>query len=356
MDHEGCSQVFEPNVGVNAGQGLVKHVLASWALPLADALRDCGEDSHLLFKQVRIDIEAAKVPGSTIPSRSLDEAWELATVVTGDRLIGLKIAPHVRASTFDAVGYAIYASVTLGDSIERIRNYFRILSGAATIRICRQNDALELHLMPNYDGGSAARAVGLSAALVKIWRDMYRLDFAPAGLRLFAPAGGYTKDEQVRLEAHFGCAVDSSSGGIAIAITHKDSIARLRAANAGLAERLDGIAWDFAQHLQGNTLADRVMLEAVQHFPSGKTTLNDIAYELNMAPRTLQRRLVEEGASFQNVVDTARRRLADAYLKAGDKTPKMMAYLLGFSDVSHFSRAVKGWFGRTPGELIHSRL
>jgi len=347
--------VSDPRLGPDLDQDRVKYVLASWALPLADALEEQGEDSRLLFKQVRIDIEAARVPGSTIPSRSLDGAWELAATVTADRLIGLRLGQHVHPGTFDAVGYAIYASVTLEDSIERIRNYFRILSGAATIKITRTDSGLELELVPNYEGGSAARAVGLTAALVKMWRDMYRPDFAPQLVRLFAPAGGYTASENDRLAAHFGCPVDTSSASIAIGVSGKDAVARLRAANAGLAQRLDGIAWDFAQHLQGSSLGNRVMLEVVQHFPSGKTTLNDIALELKMAPRTLQRRLAHEGVSFQDLVDTARRRLADAYLKAGDKPPKMMAYLLGFSDVSHFSRAVKSWFGKTPGELLADR-
>lgn len=345
----------DPRLGPDLDQDRVKYVLASWALPLADALEEQGEDSRLLFKQVRIDIEAARVPGSTIPSRSLDEAWELAATVTADRLIGLRMGQHVHPGTFDAVGYAIYASVTLEDSIERIRNYFRILSGAATIKITRTDSGLELELVPNYEGGSAARAVGLTAALVKMWRDMYRPDFAPQLVRLFAPAGGYTASENDRLAAHFGCPVDTSSASIAIGVSGKDAVARLRAANAGLAQRLDGIAWDFAQHLQGSSLGNRVMLEVVQHFPSGKTTLNDIALELKMAPRTLQRRLAHEGASFQDLVDTACRRLAEAYLRAADKTPKMMACLLGFSDVSHFSRAVKIWFGRTPGELMSDR-
>jgi AraC-like DNA-binding protein len=70
------------------------------------------------------------------------------------------------------------------------------------------------------------------------------------------------------------------------------------------------------------------------------------------APRTVRRRLADEGASFQDLADTAHRRLAEAYLRAADEPPKIMAYLLGFSDVSRFSHAVKVWIGKAPGAFL----
>jgi AraC-like DNA-binding protein len=344
--------VSDPAFGLGYGRGRVNQVLASWALPLADALDELGEDAETLFKQVRIDLEAAQIPGSRIPTRALDEAWELAVAVTGDRMIGLRMSQHVHPGTFDAVGYAIYASLTLADSCERIRNYFRVLSSAAVITVDRTPERLKLDIAPTYAEVSPARALGLLATLVKIWREMYRQDFAPLRVELIAPADGYTEAEIERLLSHFGCPIDIGSTSLSVTVTSKDAQARLRTANAGLAQRLDAIALDFAQQLENDSLGDRVMLEVIQHLPSGKTSLNDIAYELKLAPRTLQRRLAEEGVSFQTLLDNARRRLAEAYLQAGDKSPKMMAYLLGFSDVSHFSRAVKVWFGKTPGQML----
>ena len=65
---------------------------------------------------------------------------------------------------------------------------------------------------------------------------------------------------------------------------------------------------------------------------------------------TLQRRLQEEGSSFQQLLDDTRRDLAVQHLAQPDLAPLEIAYLLGFADPSNFYRAFKRWFGVTPGE------
>ena len=69
-----------------------------------------------------------------------------------------------------------------------------------------------------------------------------------------------------------------------------------------------------------------------------------------MSPRTLQRRLGAEGTSFQDVVDSVREELARIYMAdtARKYTVGELAYLLGFSEISAFTRAFKRWTGLTP--------
>jgi AraC-like DNA-binding protein len=69
-----------------------------------------------------------------------------------------------------------------------------------------------------------------------------------------------------------------------------------------------------------------------------------------MSARSLQRRLREEGTTFRNLVDEVRRDLAQDYI--GDPGISLMevAFVLGFSVYSSFSRAYKRWTGMSPGE------
>ena len=67
-----------------------------------------------------------------------------------------------------------------------------------------------------------------------------------------------------------------------------------------------------------------------------------------MSGRTLQRRLSEQGYSFQNLVDESRRQLAEQLLQQTDYSLAEVSFMTGFSEQSAFTRAFKRWAGQTP--------
>ena len=67
-----------------------------------------------------------------------------------------------------------------------------------------------------------------------------------------------------------------------------------------------------------------------------------------MSGRTLQRRLADRGATYQSLVDEARRQLAEKLLRDTGYSLAEVAYLTGFSEQSAFTRAFKRWAGQTP--------
>lgn len=69
---------------------------------------------------------------------------------------------------------------------------------------------------------------------------------------------------------------------------------------------------------------------------------------LNFSARTLQRRLAEEGVTFQALVDRALKDAASRYLGNANLAIGEVAYLVGFSEPAPFHRAFKRWFGVTP--------
>jgi AraC-like DNA-binding protein len=74
-----------------------------------------------------------------------------------------------------------------------------------------------------------------------------------------------------------------------------------------------------------------------------------------MSPRTLGRRLAEEGTTFSELLDDLRRQLALRYVGTETHGLSEVAFLLGFSDVAAFYRAFKRWTGRTPLQYRHSQ-
>ncbi len=87
----------------------------------------------------------------------------------------------------------------------------------------------------------------------------------------------------------------------------------------------------------------------------GKVSLEDVAAELQLPPRTLQRRLEELGLNFRLMVDSVRSSQAQHYLSETEMTLVELASALGFADHASFNRAFKRWTGLSPGAFRRSR-
>jgi len=89
---------------------------------------------------------------------------------------------------------------------------------------------------------------------------------------------------------------------------------------------------------------------------NGQPTLQQIAPRLHMSPRTLHRRLDDEGTSFRHVLTEVRRELAARHLTERRLGVSEIAFLLGFSEPSAFHRAFKRWTGHAPLAFRESAL
>jgi AraC-like DNA-binding protein len=80
----------------------------------------------------------------------------------------------------------------------------------------------------------------------------------------------------------------------------------------------------------------------------GIRSVDDIAANFNISVRTLQRKLKSEKTSFQQISDDARKSIAINYLKAGNYPVKLISHLMGYNEISAFSRSFKRWTGTSP--------
>ncbi len=88
----------------------------------------------------------------------------------------------------------------------------------------------------------------------------------------------------------------------------------------------------------------------------GEATLGGAADRLGMPPRRLQRELEDAGTSFRELVEETRKGLARHFLLDTSMPMTEIAFLLGFSELSAFSRAARSWFGTAPRELRKSTV
>jgi len=69
-----------------------------------------------------------------------------------------------------------------------------------------------------------------------------------------------------------------------------------------------------------------------------------------MGRHTLYRKLKSEEQSFQELVEAVRKEKAIRYIKEKRDSLSEIAFLLGFSELSAFSRALKRWIGTSPAK------
>ena len=96
------------------------------------------------------------------------------------------------------------------------------------------------------------------------------------------------------------------------------------------------------------TVRDRAEELIHRLLPTGGCTIDVIADQLNMNPRTLQRRLGDEGVRYHDLVENERRDQAAKYLAESGLHLSQITGLLGYAEQSTFNRSCRRWFGKTP--------
>jgi AraC-like DNA-binding protein len=124
--------------------------------------------------------------------------------------------------------------------------------------------------------------------------------------------------------------------------------APLPAASRELAIANDAILTDYLQTLDQSGVVSRVKTAIIEHLPSGTPSAEIIARDLYMSARTLHRRLSDARTSFSETLDAVRRELAAQYITDPTRSLSEISFLLGFSELSAFSRAFRRWTGQSP--------
>jgi len=96
------------------------------------------------------------------------------------------------------------------------------------------------------------------------------------------------------------------------------------------------------------SMVERVRGALLEAIPAGEVSMQSVSRKLAVSVRTLQRRLQDEGTSFQQTLDTLRQSLAQHYLRNTEMSSAEISFLLGFEDSNSFARAFQSWTGKTP--------
>ncbi len=318
--------------------GLLRTKLEESGVNVPAVLRRAGLPQDI-FDQTRV----------LVTTEELFALWHAIAYVSGDPAIALKLATEDRIARFHPSGIAALSTENFGAAVEHMGRYKK-LSVPEEIVHDRDGEewAIQFRWTLAIDAEPQALIEYCFAWMLTIARHGTGLPISPLRLELVQP-----RAHLKQLQRHFGCPIVCGAPRNAIVFRAGDAEIPFVTRNAELLEMLaPQFEHDLEQHSRGEDSFLELVRGTIQQRLTGhRPTTQDVARELHMSPRTLQRRLQDSGSSFQRVLDEARHQMARYYLRNSVLELTEAAYLLGYEDASSFARAFRSWEGVPPGEF-----
>jgi AraC-like DNA-binding protein len=312
----------------------------------------------LRFAQEKIAVPAllrrARLPASLfeqekiyITTAELFALWRSVAEMSPDPGFGLKLGTELRFERSHPVAIAGVCSRSFGDALQRLARY-KQLTCPEEIRVHRkaQEASVEFFFIETKETQPDIMVdLGLSWIL-GVARRGSDGEVTPLRLEL-----SRSVKHRELLESHFGCPVRFKSDRNALVFRSSDLDRPFVTYNEELLTVIGSHVESELKALnKGMNVGEQVKQTLKRSMAGKRPTLQDVAQELGMSVRTLQRRLTDAGFTFQRLVEDTRRELACHYLKQAAMELNDAAFLLGFRDANSFFRAFHGWEGISPGE------
>jgi AraC-like DNA-binding protein len=288
-----------------------------------------------LFEQEKIYVTTAEVFA----------IWRTVAEMSRDPAFGLKLGTEIRFERSHPVSIAGVCSRTFGDALQRLARY-KQLTCPEEIRVHRkaQETSVEFFFIEAKEPQPDIMVdLGLSWILCVGQRGSDG-EITPLRLELTRPV-----KHRALLERHFGCRVRFKADRNALVfrssdldrpfVTHNEELVAI------IGTQLDS---ELKTRNASVNIGQQVKDTLKRSLAGKRPTLQDVAHELGLGTRTLQRRLTDAGITFQKLVEDTRCELARHYLKQRAVELNEAAFLLGFEDVNSFFRAFQEWEGTSP--------
>jgi AraC-like DNA-binding protein len=325
--------------------GQITSLFVRKVLSIADARVDRDD----LLRSVGLDPDGPVDPARMVPAADYYAFLErLADLDPEGTTLPLRVGAAMQWDDYGAFGLAWKSAPDLRGSYARAERYARVLTNVTTYEVEPVDGGAFMHL--RRDG---ERRLGLRlsneaslASIVSISRQASSREFHPREVHCKHPAPASTEHH----EAYFGCPVVFASDRDALLVATAALDAPNRLGDASISRFFEAHLDAVVSRLEGPTLLDRQVLPLISRALSeGVPRISDVARQLAMSPRTLQRRLAAEGRSYQGLVDEARHQLCTQLLTETDSSLGEVSFMAGFSDQSAFTRAFRRWEGMPPG-------
>lgn len=316
-------------------------------------LDDLGISSREVLRRAGLPVSLLNGEKALVSTDELFALYRALFEASADPAVGLKLGTEDRMERYDPIAIAGLCTRSLRDGLERLARYKQLT--------CPEKIDVR-------EGGEEC-SVRFSWLLAREIEPPLLIDLCFAWMVAIARRGTGQALHPKRIEfvrpavnrdmyeAHFQCPILFGAPGNLL-VFHKADLDRpFVTYNADLlamvAPQLEAELRDQLNHA---SITEQVKGVLKQLLSGQRPGLQEVARELRLSTRTLQRRLTEERVTFQSLVKEARRELARHYLLNSSLELNETAYLLGYEDANSFFRAFHHWEGKSPTEWRASQM
>ena len=310
---------------------------------------DHGVEVAPLLKQAGLTQREVEDRSGTIGVVNQIKFAELVAAKFGDELLGFHLAQDFELGEIGLLYYVAASAATFGGALSRVERYARIHNDGVDFEIIR-GKALRVRF--HYAGVARhtdVHQIGfLIALIIRLGRHLTGRTLKPTRVRMMhhIHRGKSELEKFLDADVEDGARVDEvefPAGSGDLPIVSADQYLHqvcVQSCEEALARR----------GLKQTPLKVQVENAIAALLPHGQARHDQVAVELGMSQRTLARRLALEGSSFAKVLAEVRSALADRYLADRTLPISQIAWLLGYAEISAFTRAFQRWTGMVPSE------
>lgn len=277
--------------------------------------------------------------------------FEHAAKLTGDDTLGFVRGQKREMRRSGLISYVGISSPTVSDFIQNVTRYRRVFSDAIEMDCSTlgSDGVVKWHYSVPMKIRRRQYVEFGAAGFLHALRQVTNREFCPE-LVIFSHARNANTD---KFERFFGCEVRFGSTENSVRFRSADLALPLMTADDELYKILKNCCENALQVKARNVppLIVEVERSISDRLARGEVTQDDVARSLGMSPRTLSRRLADDGTTFFRTLEGLRQALAKNYLRDSNLVLAEIAFLLGYAGLSSFNEAFKRWTGKTPGQF-----
>lgn len=300
-----------------------------------------GVSRSRILTEIDLDPALASELGAYIPSEKLIDAVEFAAIATQRNDFGLLLGSQNDHRTMGPVGVLVEHCSTVADAVAEGTRFLRLHNSALLYTLTPDQNRYAFRLQLDARGKYPPRQYveALLTMFVRFCRIVIDDEWRPLSIQFehekAADSAAYWRT--LGCDVSFG---QERNQALAPMADFDRPIATSNPRVKDLVKRL----LDDVSHEEAETLQTRVMSLLRPLLPAGQASATKVAAQLSLPPRTFQRRLAEQGTSFQKILIETRCKLVEEFLSRPGMTVSEMAPILGLSDVSAVSRFVRSHF------------
>ncbi|WP_394846206.1 AraC family transcriptional regulator [Pendulispora brunnea] len=312
---------------------------------LLDRLTELGVDVRRVLDRAGILPSRFQTSRARISPAELFAFWRAVEEVMPARDIGLRVGSEALPHQLDIVTMTALHSPSLGEALKKFARYKRLVcSERVSVEVAGGEARISFHWMHLEESMPMLLVDATFSTLVVVGRRGSGAPIIPVRVEL-----ARRRAEEALFHRHFGCEIHFDASLDRLVFDEKDLARPFLTHNADLLElMLPTLESQLRERLTSRSLADDVRTALGRRMHGERPSVEKIAEDMHISPRTLQRRLEELGTTYQKLLDDVRRDTSLRLLAHTNLEPNEVAYLLGFEEVNSFTRAFHGWEGTTP--------